>query len=313
MRPTTSIHPPHTSGFIAVSKNFTKTALLLINDIISHKLAGIFAKPLSERDAPGYKDFVLRPQDLKSIKAAVSKGGRAVHAAIEAIEATEEEVQNDEKLTTEESRPETKEGSLGNGMFLVKRSEDLIPPKGIVNSSQLEMEVVRMFANAVMFNPLASSERGFGRSLRLRKNGGTIEPSRETDNGDNEEAALNDDRASVEASTPSEDSDAFPVDSEGEGGIIADTREMFEDIIDRVAKWKEVETERLAGTDDNLQHSTSKGANTSNGHDKGTASVSASVRHSSVSSALPEDEVIVPVDSGTHNSGTSRKRRRIAE
>src|SRR5882757_3471159 len=76
----------HDSSLIIVSKNFTKTSQLLLNDVGSHKLAGIFAKPLSERDAPGYKDLVLRPQDLKSIKAAISKGGKAALAAIEALE-----------------------------------------------------------------------------------------------------------------------------------------------------------------------------------------------------------------------------------
>ena len=31
-------------------------------------------------------------------------------------------------------------------------SEDLVPPRAIVNGAQLEQEVMRMFANAVMFN-----------------------------------------------------------------------------------------------------------------------------------------------------------------
>lgn len=36
---------------------------------------------------------------------------------------------------------------------MLEKTADLIPPKAIVNSSQLEKEVMRMFANAVMFNP----------------------------------------------------------------------------------------------------------------------------------------------------------------
>lgn len=31
-------------------------------------------------------------------------------------------------------------------------SQDLVPPRAIVNGAQLEQEVMRMFANAVMFN-----------------------------------------------------------------------------------------------------------------------------------------------------------------
>jgi len=38
-------------------------------------------------------------------------------------------------------------------VVLLDKTADLIPPKAIVNSSQLEKEVLRMFANAVMFNP----------------------------------------------------------------------------------------------------------------------------------------------------------------
>jgi hypothetical protein len=40
-------------------------------------------------------------------------------------------------------------------------SEDLIPPKGIINYAQLEKELMRIFANAVMFN--ADPDRGFGK------------------------------------------------------------------------------------------------------------------------------------------------------
>ena len=36
---------------------------------------------------------------------------------------------------------------------MLEKTADLIPPRAIVNSSQLEKEVMRMFANAVMFNP----------------------------------------------------------------------------------------------------------------------------------------------------------------
>lgn len=276
-----------------VSKNFTKTSLLLLNDIVSHKLAGIFAKPLSERDAPGYKDLVLRPQDLKSIKAAISKGGKAVHAAIEAFE----EGNGSGEETPTENVPAAgtgnRIGSIGNGSYMVQTSEDLVPPKGIVNSSQLEMELIRMFANAVMFNPLPSAERGFGRSLRLRKNGGDVILKREE---------------SIDTDTESsgEDSDESP---NSEGGIIADAREMFEDMLGRVSRWRELEAERMG----NDESSGTKGTNPSLlPHE----SAPASARHSSVSSAVNDDDAGGEVASTTvaaSMTGTARKRRRIAE
>ncbi len=274
--------PSHDSTLVSVSKNFSKTAQLLLNDITSHKLAGIFAKPLSERDAPGYKDLIFRPQDLKSIKAAVSKGGRAALAAIEALEA--EDKTTEETPTKNAPGPETGERSLGNGMYLVKKTEELLPPKGIVNSSQLEKEMVRMFANAIMFNPLPTSERGFGRSLRPRKQAGDVDH---------------------DAESTSSSEEGSPAD---EGGIISDAREMFDDVMVAIRKWREVELERLGG-EDAATASSIKAV-----HPQGSAS--ASVRHSSVSSALNEDDgggesaaASTPVPA----TGTARKRRRIAE
>ncbi|KAK5053255.1 hypothetical protein LTR84_002229 [Exophiala bonariae] len=285
--------PVHDSSLVIVSKNFTKTSLLLLNDIISHKLAGIFAKALSERDAPGYKDLVLRPQDLKSIKAAISKGGKAVHAAIEAFE---EANSSGEETPTENASGAVRGGrvgSLGNGSYMVPTSEDLVPPKGIVNSSQLEMELVRMFANAVMFNPLPSSERGFGRSLRLRKSGGDVVPKRE-------------ESTDTDTESSSEDSDDSP---NAEDGIISDAREMFEDILGRVSKWRELEAERMGNDESNGAKGTHPSLITH-------GSASASARHSSVSSAVNEDDAggetaSTPV--ATSLTGTARKRRRIAD
>ena len=285
--------PAHDSSLVIVSKHFTKTSTLLLNDIVSHKLAGIFAKPLSERDAPGYKDLVLRPQDLKSIKAAISKGGKAVHAAIEAFEEGDGSGDETPTASTPGGGLGSRVGPMSNGMYLVQTSEDLVPPKGIVNSSQLKMELTRMFANAVMFNPLPTSERGFGRSLRLRKNGGDVILKRE-------------DSVEADSESSSEDSDESP---STEGGIIADAREMFEDMLGRVSKWRELEAERMG----NDESSGTKGAPPSL---VAHGSASASARHSSVSSAVNEDEasgeaVSTPVAASV--TGTARKRRRIAE
>ncbi|KAK5240678.1 hypothetical protein LTR40_013666, partial [Exophiala xenobiotica] len=225
--------------------------------------------------------------DLKSIKAAVSKGGRAALAAIEALEA--EDKTAEETPTKNAPGPETTgERPLGNGMYLVKKTEELLPPKGIVNSSQLEKELVRMFANAVMFNPLPTSERGFGRSLRPRKQGGDY--------------VAHDHDADAGSSTSSSSSEeGSPAD---EGGIISDAREMFDDVMVSIRKWRDVELERLGGGEDAAGSASSLKAT----HPQG--------RHSSVSSALNEDDgggESAAASTPVPTTGTARKRRRVAE
>lgn len=119
---------------------------MILNEISAHRHAGPFQKPVSERDVEGYNDIIKRPQDLKSIKAAITAGSRAVNAAVAAKEAEAEGEEEDGV------------GQSTGSTIMLPKSEDLIPPKGIVNSAQLEKEVMRMFANAVMFNP---GEEGF--------------------------------------------------------------------------------------------------------------------------------------------------------
>jgi hypothetical protein len=123
------------------TRNFPKISTSAMESISGHRNASTFAAPVKERDAPGYKNIVLRPQDLKSIKSAILAGHRA---------ATEKE-------------KSMGEGSKAESTIWLPISEDLIPPKGIINSSQLEKELMRMFANAIMFNP--DPDRGFGEKL----------------------------------------------------------------------------------------------------------------------------------------------------
>ncbi|OAP55290.1 hypothetical protein AYL99_10263 [Fonsecaea erecta] len=334
-----SVSSSYDPSLVCVSKSFAKPAQLLLNDLVSHKLASIFAKPLSERDAPGYKDLVSRPQDLKSIKAAITKGGKAALAAIEAFEERAESkiagandggreqisTNNATALTT--TTPTTAldgnttggERALGNGVYVVRATEDLVPPKGIVNSAQLELELVRMFANAVMFNPLPSSERGFGRFLRLRKRGGDVAPHLKSLHGYHDTGAVE-----------SEESDGG---SPGEEvGIISDTREMFEDVMTKIKRWKELEFERLgnvgAGLNTETEHavatptpSTLKSSlqvpaqESTSGNDSANASVvisaNPSLRHSE--SVEKEDEGTTPGTPAATGTGTARKRRRIAD
>lgn len=111
-----------------------------MNDISTHKHAGPFQKPVREKDAEGYTDIIKRPQDLKSLKAAITAGTRAISAATV-------------KESTTDSPSATPSGSKEGGTILLEKTADLVPPRAVVNSSQLEKEVMRMFANAVMFNP----------------------------------------------------------------------------------------------------------------------------------------------------------------
>lgn len=90
---------------------------------------------------------------------------------------------------------------------MLPKTEDVIPPKAVVNSAQLEKELIRMFANAIMFNPVP--ERGFGPAFPMT-----------SDNGSRESTQV-----------PEAD----------EGGIIKDTLEMFADVEQAVNRWRAAE------------------------------------------------------------------------
>ena len=135
-----SLPPAQPPNTVIASRNFSRMATPILNIISSHKHASLFANPVRERDAEGYTSIIRRPQDLKSIRAAISAGGRAVVAA----------------TANEQPQPSPVGGASSggsNGTVALPVTEALIPPKGIVNAAQLEQEVMRMFANAVMFNP----------------------------------------------------------------------------------------------------------------------------------------------------------------
>uniref|UniRef100_A0A7M4F7Z0 Bromodomain-containing protein 8 n=1 Tax=Crocodylus porosus TaxID=8502 RepID=A0A7M4F7Z0_CROPO len=54
--------------------HFKKTLLSIWKMIASHRYSGPFLKPVSDKQAPGYKDVVKRPMDLTTIKRSLSKG-----------------------------------------------------------------------------------------------------------------------------------------------------------------------------------------------------------------------------------------------
>uniref|UniRef100_A0A4X2KR50 Bromo domain-containing protein n=1 Tax=Vombatus ursinus TaxID=29139 RepID=A0A4X2KR50_VOMUR len=53
---------------------FKKTLLPVWKMIANHRFSSPFLKPVSDRQAPGYKDVVKRPMDLTSLKRNLSKG-----------------------------------------------------------------------------------------------------------------------------------------------------------------------------------------------------------------------------------------------
>jgi hypothetical protein len=190
---------PESTQFVLCTRNFPRTGAPIMNDVAAHKHASIFAKPLTEREAPGYKDLIYRPQDLKSIKSAIHQGSRAVAAATEAA-----------STPADGESPNPAAGTPSkNAVLMLQKTADLIPPKGIVNSSQLEKELIRMFANAVMFNPAPDRERGFGPAFPMTKGNGS--------------------RMSAQ-----------PWEGD-EGGIIHDTREMCDDVEQAVTRWRAAE------------------------------------------------------------------------
>ncbi|RKF76050.1 putative wd domain containing protein [Golovinomyces cichoracearum] len=122
------------------TRAFPRISAQALQDISTDKNASMFANPIKEKDAPGYRKIILRPQDLKSIRSAITAGHRAALAA-----------------APDDLSPST------TSLWL-PISEDLIPPKGIINYAQLEKELMRMFANAIMFN--ADPRRGLSSSWR---------------------------------------------------------------------------------------------------------------------------------------------------
>jgi hypothetical protein len=133
-------------------------------------------------------------------------------------------------------------GRTGNGSTMVPKTDTLTPPKGIVNSSQLEMELMRMFANAVMFSPLPPSERGLPPDLKMQKD--RLPRAAVSRSKKMEKAAA--------AAVGDDDADSNE-DAQDEGGnIIHDTREMFASVEQSVARWRSVEHGYMGGSIDDF-------------------------------------------------------------
>jgi len=125
--------PPKT---LVAPRNFARMAAPMMYDINSHKHASTFNTAVRAKDAEGYYDIIKRPTDLASIKKAIAIGSKQVAAAAAASD-----------------NPTGSPGGATGGVVELPVTVDNVPPKSVVNAAQLEKELMRMFVNAVMFNP----------------------------------------------------------------------------------------------------------------------------------------------------------------
>ncbi|KAI9804711.1 MAG: hypothetical protein M1825_001079 [Sarcosagium campestre] len=243
---------------ITCTRNFPRTSGPLMAEIGAHKYASIFAHPVREKDAPGYSDLIYQPQDLKSIRAAILAGGRAVTAATAAVAAaaatttsTAVGTPTNDPVASPGPNPTASISTPGkpSGSLVIPASEDVVPPKGIVNSAQLEKEVMRMFANAVMFNP--DPARGFGRGfsssrLNSTSNFASVRDEQGTASLEPKSNAIDpavSTSASASASVSYRVGPADTISSDDEGGaVVRDTREMFDVVEKTIAEWRAAES-----------------------------------------------------------------------
>ena len=173
-----------------------------MEQIIHHRFANMFAAPIREKDAPGYRKVILQPQDLKSIKAAINAGNRAASQAAAALPG----------------------GDPNTSSVWLPVSEGLMPPKGIINSGQLDREFAHMFSNAIMYNP--DHGHGPGPSFLVRDE---ESPGDDTEGGGahGHDSAL-----------------GYKVD---EFGVVNDARAMFSEVEKLLSELRSAEVRRTGG------------------------------------------------------------------
>ncbi|RYP07872.1 hypothetical protein DL764_002238 [Monosporascus ibericus] len=138
--------PPGPPTHVLWTRSFNKVSASALEQVISHRHANMFAHAVKEREAPGYRNIVLQPQDLNNIRRAINHGHRAATA-------------------TAATLPDLEPNA---GSIWLPISVDLVPPRGIINIAQLEREIVHMFANAIMYAP--DPNRGVGPSFLRERN-----------------------------------------------------------------------------------------------------------------------------------------------
>lgn len=112
------------------TRGFPRVSASALEQIQSHKYANMFQNKIRPKEAPGYDGIIHKAQFLRNIQKAISSGHKAAAAAAAALP----------------------DGDPGTSSVWLPISEDLVPPRAIINSAQLERELVHMFANAIMYN-----------------------------------------------------------------------------------------------------------------------------------------------------------------
>ncbi|KAK7413071.1 hypothetical protein QQX98_008079 [Neonectria punicea] len=181
--------PPPPTSQVLWTRGFTKVSSSALDQISSHRDANMFATALREKDAPNYRQIVLQPQDITSIRSAIKHGNKAAVQAANSLPG----------------------GDPATAHVWLPLSDELVPPKGIINSAQLERELVHMFCNAIMYNP--DPDRGPGPGFMQRSQ-------------DEEEEVV-----------------GYRLD---ENGIVKNTRSMFVEVEKLLGDLRSAEKERSA-------------------------------------------------------------------
>ncbi|KAK3320542.1 hypothetical protein B0T19DRAFT_477793 [Cercophora scortea] len=186
------------------TRAFNKVSGSAMEQIVHHRSANMFAAPIRDKDAPGYDKVILQPQDLKSIRAAINHGNRAAAQLAAALPG----------------------GDPGTSSVRLPLSEELVPPKGIINSWQLDRELAHMFANAIMYNP----EHLYGLPLEFEQ---ATEDARLAQLAGEEQLAEHEDHLL-----------GYKVD---EFGVVNDARAMFHEVDKLLTELRSAEIQRGSG------------------------------------------------------------------
>lgn len=181
------------------TRGFNRVSGSALEHIIQHRTANMFKAPIREKDAPGYHKVILQPQDLKSIKAAITAGNKAAAQQAAALAG----------------------GDPNTSSVWLPVSEALQPPKGIINSGQLDRELAHMFSNAIMYNP--DPGHGPGPSFLVGEN----DAQAEGHEGAHHDGTL-----------------GYKVD---EFGVVKDTRAMFMEVDKLLSELRSAEVRRTGG------------------------------------------------------------------
>ncbi|KAM7212808.1 hypothetical protein V8F06_011796, partial [Rhypophila decipiens] len=259
------------------TRSFHKVSASAMEQIVRHRLANMFAAPIRERDAPGYHKRIIQPQDLKSIKAAIMTGNRLAAQAAAALPG----------------------GDPGTSTVALPISEDLIPPKAIINSNQLDRELAHMFANAIMYNQ--DQGHGPGPAFMVREDGGE-EDDQEGGAGEDSGGGGGGGGATAAHHAGGEHVLGYKVD---EYGVVRDARSMFDNVDAWLSELKAAERQRSAKP--SATGTSTRQASVAQGDQPNTTAATGSA---SAATAAAADTTMDDVDELATEPETAVKRRR---